>query len=72
MESGPKPILGISVGDPGGIGPEVTAKALSRADIYDIARPLVVADCRTMADVLRFTDVDLKLNPIDQFINYSF
>lgn len=64
MDTDPRPILGISVGDPGGIGPEVTAKALSRADIYDIARPLVVADCRIMADVLRFSDVELKLNPV--------
>ncbi len=64
MATDPRPILGISVGDPGGIGPEVTAKALNRADIYDIARPLVVADCRIMADVLRFSDVELKLNPV--------
>ena len=64
MSEDKRPILGISVGDPGGIGPEISAKALDREDIYDLCRPLVVADNRFMEDVLGFTDVDLKLNPI--------
>ncbi len=61
-----RPILGISVGDPGGIGPEITAKTLDSQDIYDICRPLVVADARVMEDVLRFTGLDLNLNKIDR------
>ena len=65
MSKDKRPILGISVGDPGGIGPEISAKALNREDIYDRCRPLVVADYRVMEDVLGFTDVDLKLNPVD-------
>ena len=57
-----RPILGISVGDPGGIGPEITAKTLNRKDIYEICRPLVVADARVMEDVLRFTGLHLNLH----------
>ena len=64
MSDDKRPILGISIGDPGGIGPEITAKALHQEKIYDLARPLVVGDCRVMQDVLRFTDVTLALNPI--------
>jgi len=59
-----RPILGISVGDPGGIGPEITAKALADEEIYRQARPLVVADFRFMEDVLRFTGLKLNLNPV--------
>jgi 4-hydroxythreonine-4-phosphate dehydrogenase len=59
-----RPILGISVGDPGGIGPEIAAKALNQGDIYEICRPLLVADTRVMVDVLRFTGLGLKLNRI--------
>jgi len=59
-----RPILGISVGDPGGIGPEITSKALHDREIYTLARPLVVADYRTMRDVLDFSDVGLKLNSV--------
>jgi 4-hydroxythreonine-4-phosphate dehydrogenase len=60
------PILGISVGDPGGIGPEITAKALNQKEIYEICRPLAVADIRVMEDALRFTGLPLKLNKIIQ------
>ncbi|NQU14852.1 MAG: 4-hydroxythreonine-4-phosphate dehydrogenase PdxA [Desulfobacteraceae bacterium] len=59
-----RPILGISVGDPGGIGPEITVKALNRKDLFDICRPLVVADGRFMEDVIRFTGLPLTLNRI--------
>lgn len=46
-----KPILGISMGDPFGNGPEITVKALSDPAIYDRCRPLVVGDavCMTYA-----------------------
>ena len=37
-----KPILGISMGDPYGNGPEITVRALADRAIYDRCRPLVV------------------------------
>ncbi len=64
MAADTRPILGISVGDPGGIGPEITAKALREAHIYELCRPLIVADARVMEDVLRFTELTLKLHRI--------
>ena len=39
-----KPILGITMGDPAGVGPEIAVKALAEPDVYDICRPLVVGD----------------------------
>ena len=39
-----RPLIGISVGDPGGIGTEVTAKALTVKEIYEICKPLVISD----------------------------
>jgi len=72
MSEDKRPILGISVGDPGGIGPEISAKTLNREDIYDHCRPLLVADCRVMEDVLRFTDVKLKLNPVQHVRDARF
>jgi 4-hydroxythreonine-4-phosphate dehydrogenase len=67
-----RPILGISAGDPGGIGPEITAKALAREDIYEICRPLVVADAGVVQDVLRFTGLPLNLNRIQSPEQGSF
>lgn len=37
-----KPIIGITIGDPSGIGPEIIVKALKEPGIYDICRPLVI------------------------------
>ena len=61
-----KPLLGISVGDPGGIGPEITAKALAVEEIYKICRPLVVSDFGLMKDALRIADVQLDLNKVSK------
>ena len=43
-----KPIIGISMGDPFGNGPEITARALADAAVYDRCRPLVVGDVSSM------------------------
>jgi 4-hydroxythreonine-4-phosphate dehydrogenase len=59
-----RPILGISVGDPGGIGPEVTAKALAREEIYRLCRPLVVSDLRVVEEALRITGLDLGIHQV--------
>lgn len=39
-----RPIIGITMGDPASIGPEITLKALNNPSIYQQSRPLVVGD----------------------------
>lgn len=63
-----KPILGISMGDPFGNGPEITVRALAEKKLYDRCRPLVVGDTSSMAYALKVakkvSGIDLKLNPV--------
>ena len=63
-----KPILGISMGDPFGSGPEITVKALADKSIYDRCRPLVVGDVPVMeyaAKVARkVSGIDVKIHPV--------
>ena len=59
-----RPLIGISVGDPAGIGPEITAKALSLPEIYEICRPLVVAETEMMKDVAKFSGVNLEIHAV--------
>src|SRR4030043_664418 len=59
-----RPLIGISVGDPSGIGPEITAKALSLPEIYELCRPLVVAEAEMMKNAVNFSGLDLKINAI--------
>lgn len=39
-----KPIVGITMGDATGIGPEIIVKALSSKELYRVCRPLVLGD----------------------------
>lgn len=38
------PIIGITMGDPSGVGPEIVVKALADPSLYSICRPLVFGD----------------------------
>jgi 4-hydroxythreonine-4-phosphate dehydrogenase len=58
------PLIGISVGDPAGIGPEITAKALSLPEVYELCRPLAVADGGMMKEAIQFSKLDLKVHAV--------
>ena len=49
-----KPIVGITMGDPAGNGPEITVKALAHAEIYDRCRPIVVGDVKMIEQAKEF------------------
>lgn len=63
-----RPILGISMGDPFGNGPEITVKALANKNIYGRCRPLVVGDVSSMEYAARaakmISGIDMKIRPI--------
>lgn len=50
-----RPILAITMGDPAGVGPEITVKALSDASIYDRCRPLVIGSAAILKNAARIT-----------------
>lgn len=60
-----RPILAISMGDPAGIGPEITVKALGNKEIYQTCKPLVVGDAGVIRDAIRFTDSDLQIRCVE-------
>lgn len=39
-----KPIIAITLGDPGSVGPEITARVFSNPDLYAECKPLVIGD----------------------------
>lgn len=50
-----RPILGITMGDPAGNGPEITIKALARPGLYEHCRPLVVGDAKVIEKAVGIT-----------------
>ncbi|MGI9862117.1 4-hydroxythreonine-4-phosphate dehydrogenase PdxA [Moorella naiadis] len=59
-----RPLIAISVGDPCGIGPEITAKALAMPKIYEQCRPLAVADTGLMCEAIKIAGVNLGVRSI--------
>lgn len=41
-----RPIIGITMGDPSGNGPEISVKALMKPEIYEQCRPIIVGDAK--------------------------
>jgi len=60
------PLIGITMGDPTGIGPEIAAKALNKREMYQICRPLIVGDAKVMQEACKIARVDLKVNPVKE------
>jgi len=59
-----KPIIGITMGDPAGIGAEIIVKALSKKEIYRKSKPVVIGSSCVIDDALKFIPSNLKLNVI--------
>jgi 4-phospho-D-threonate 3-dehydrogenase / 4-phospho-D-erythronate 3-dehydrogenase len=59
-----KPIIGITMGDPAGIGPELIVKALSNQDIYGYCNPFAIADPKIIEEISKVMKSDLKIRVI--------
>ena len=47
-----RPVIGITMGDPNGVGPEVIVKILSQEWVYELCRPLVIGHDEVIRRVL--------------------
>jgi 4-hydroxythreonine-4-phosphate dehydrogenase len=61
-----KPILAITMGDPGGVGPEIIAKALAHPEVFDHSRPLVIGERRALEAAVRITGRPLQVRCVEQ------
>jgi len=59
-----KPRIGITMGDPVGIGAEVIAKALAEESVWKMCTPLVLGDSGIMRKALGLVDSPLSLHAI--------
>jgi 4-hydroxythreonine-4-phosphate dehydrogenase len=61
-----KPILGITMGDATGVGPEIIVKALVDREIYNMSRPVVVGDKKIMERAVKIIGADLKCREVEK------
>ena len=66
------PILGITMGDPAGIGPEIAAKALAEPLVRKAARTLVIGDRRVVAEAARLARLDLPVRAVARVAEASW
>lgn len=60
-----KPILGITMGDPAGIGPEIAVKALNNKDIYTKCKPIIIGDAGIMQKAVSLVNLtNMQIYPI--------
>lgn len=67
-----KPIVGITMGDPASIGPEIAVKALLDQSIYSISKPLLIGDAKVFNDIIRRLNLPAAINPIRQVKDARF
>ena len=58
------PVVGITMGDPAGVGPEVVMKALARPEAYALCRPLVIGDARQLKRAGALLNLRLEIHSI--------
>ncbi len=60
-----KPLIGITIGDAAGIGPEIAVKSLRDISIYRTARPLLIGNRTIVERALGFCKLDSEVNEIN-------
>lgn len=59
-----KPIIAVPIGDPGGIGPEIVAKAFADEKTQKTARCLAIGDTAVMEQAIDITGVPLRIQKV--------
>jgi len=61
------PLIGITMGDPTGIGPEIIVKALSMEEPFQACRPIVFGDREVLSKAIQMQNLATTLEIIDEF-----
>ncbi len=59
------PLIGVSIGDPAGIGPEILVKAANDERVRSICHLLAIGDASVMESAIRVVRSDLNLDIVD-------
>lgn len=67
-----KPILGITMGDPAGIGPEVTVKTFDEGKVFDLCKPIIIGDANVFENAKIFVNSNIVVKPINDVSEAKF
>ncbi|MGI2251787.1 MULTISPECIES: 4-hydroxythreonine-4-phosphate dehydrogenase PdxA [Staphylococcaceae] len=61
-----KPIIGITMGDPSGVGPEIIAKSLNNEELYNRSHPIVIGDSKRLKEVIQILNLNLEVESVNE------
>lgn len=61
-----KPIIGITMGDPSGVGPEIIVKSLNNEEFYNRSHPIVIGDSKRLKEVIQILNLNLEVESINE------
>lgn len=67
-----KPIIGIPLGDPAGIGPEITIKTFADKDTTDMCNLILVGDKYVVEKAIEVTGIKMDINIVDKVEDAKF
>jgi 4-hydroxythreonine-4-phosphate dehydrogenase len=67
-----RPLVAVTMGDPAGVGPEVTLKALQREEVWRTARPLVIGDADVLSEVSQRLGLAMQIDSFSDVEEASF
>jgi 4-hydroxythreonine-4-phosphate dehydrogenase len=59
-----RPVIGVTMGDPAGVGPEIIARACAEEAVERRSRPVVIGAATTMREALGLVGSPLTLHPV--------
>ncbi len=68
------PRLGITMGDPSGVGPEIIAKVFASKEVFEVCHPLILGDKQVLTKVLKNLGLPLRVKGTEspEGIGYQF
>ena len=61
-----KPLIAVPIGDPAGVGPEITVKAIASDKVFQEADCIIIGDKKIIENAIRITRSDLKIQIIHE------
>ncbi|SDQ17964.1 4-hydroxythreonine-4-phosphate dehydrogenase PdxA [Virgibacillus salinus] len=60
-----KPIVGITMGDASGVGPEIIVKSLQSKHVYEQSHPIVIGDAKMLKRAAELLNTELTIKEVD-------
>ncbi len=66
------PVIGITMGDAAGVGPEIIVKSLAHDSVYQQCRPVVIGDARRLEQAIAIVKMPLSVRRIETVAQARF